>query len=367
MKRVQALLGFALLAAVPGGLAAQAGTGTFLVPDNRTAVSRVGTRGANFLEIGVGARGLAVGGAYAGMARGATAMYWNPALVGATDGFVGAFSRAALYEDLDITHDFAGVALPAFGGGLGVSYIRLNSGDIPRTTEFDPAGTLNEFGDVFSWNSTAVGLHYGRRLTDRLMVGFGAKVVSEGIDQANTSWWGIDVGTSFNTGLYGLQIAGAVLNVGPASRAEGGLITRRVADVDVFPVAVPVRYNTVAYQLPTVFRFGVVSTLTGTADALLSPAGPVSWRLALDFSDAIDTDLQMSLGTEFNFRDFAFVRVGKRWMNEANADFRSFSHGLSFGGGLMVPLVGRRLAFDYAYVNMGDLQNVQVFSFEIGQ
>lgn len=364
----QTMLGVALLAIGAGGeLVAQAGTGEFLTPDNRQAVTRVGTRGANFLEIGVGARAQAMGGAYTGMARGATAMYWNPAFLGETEGLNAAFTHAELYDDLGISHDFAGVALPLFGGGLGISYVGLSSGDIPRTTEFDPAGENNQFGDQFEFGGQAVGIHYGRRLTDRLQVGVGAQVISEGIDQATATWWGVNVGTAFNTGLYGLQIAGAVMNIGPSARMEGALIQRRVSNTEVFPVAVPIRYNTVSYQLPTMFRFAVVSNLTGTADALLSPSSQLHWRVALDFTDAVDTDLQTSVGTEFNYRNLVFVRGGKRWVNEANAEFRSFSHGLSVGGGLALPLLGNRLFLDYAYTNMGELQNIHVFSFEFGR
>nr|HPI73656.1 hypothetical protein [bacterium] len=42
-------------------------------------VSGVGTGAAAFLEIGVGARAMAMGGAYTSIANDATALYWNPA------------------------------------------------------------------------------------------------------------------------------------------------------------------------------------------------------------------------------------------------------------------------------------------------
>jgi hypothetical protein len=37
------------------------------------------------------------------------------------------------------------------------------------------------------------------------------------------------------------------------------------------------------------------------------------------------------------------------------------------GGGVALPLFGRRLHFDYAYQNQGELTNTHVFSFEFGQ
>lgn len=347
------------------GLAAQTRRGTYLVPTNEPT-SRVGARGANFLEIGVGARGQALGYANTAMAHGADAMYWNPAGLATADGFVASFSRADLYSGLGITHDFAGVAVPFAGGVIGVSYIGLNSGDMVRTSEAFPAGGDPTFGSTFNWSSSAVGLHYARRLTDRLQIGFTGRAVSEGTLDASSRWWAVDVGTQFTTGLYGITLGAALANIGPSARLEGALITQRVNTDQAFPFVLPVRYNTVAYQLPTTFRFAVMTDLVGSADALFAANPNHSLKFAVDFNDGVDTDLQTSLGMEYSFRGLIFLRGGKRYLNEAHADFRSFSDNLSFGGGLRLPMFGRHFSFDYAYTNMGDLENVQVFSFELG-
>jgi hypothetical protein len=364
MRRIAAVVALALLGG--GELAAQT-QGTFLTPQPDEGTTRVAARGANFLEIGVGARGLALGGAYTGLATGATAMYWNPAGIGSTEGLTVAYSYAPLYGDLDITHHFAAVALPLFGGGAGVSIIQLSSGDIPRTDENFPDGENPAFGSVFSYSGTAIGVHYGRRLTDRLQIGVAAKVIQEGMTDAKASWWGLDFGTMFNTGLYGLRLGAALQNIGNSAAMKGALTKYRVESTEVFPFDVPVTFAVEDYQLPMTFRFAVVSDLAGSADALFAPGSSVGAKLALDLNDGVDTDLQSMLGLEINIRDLAFLRAGKKWVNERNdEEFRSFSHGLSFGGGLHVPLFGRVLSFDYAYTSMGELQNIQVFSFELG-
>ena len=41
-------------------------------------VSKTGTTAAQFLKIGIGARALALGGAYSAIADDASALYWNP-------------------------------------------------------------------------------------------------------------------------------------------------------------------------------------------------------------------------------------------------------------------------------------------------
>lgn len=364
MRRIVAVVALALLGA--GELTAQT-QGEFLTPQADEGTTRVGARGANFLEIGIGARALGLGGAYTGLASGATAMYWNPAGIGATEGLTAAYSYSPLYGDLDITHHFAAVAIPLFGGGAGVSVIQLSSGDIPRTDEAYPGGDNPAYGGTFTYSGSAIGLHYGRRLTDRLQVGFSGKMIQEGLTDAKASWWALDFGTLFNTGLYGVTLGAALQNIGNSASMTGALTKTRIETTEAFPFDVPVNFAIESYQLPMTFRFAVVSDLVGTADALFAPGSSVGMKLALDMNDGVDTDLQSMLGLEVNIRDLAYLRGGKRWVNERNdEEFRSFSHGLSFGGGLHLPLLGRVLSFDYAYTSMGELQNVQVFSFELG-
>ena len=364
--RRNATAAIAMMLLVGGGQLAAQSQGTFLTPSDDEGTTRVAARGANFLEIGVGARAQALGGAFTGLASGATAMYWNPAGLGSTDGPVFAFSRAALYDDLDISHNYAAAAIPFAGGGIGLSYIRLDSGAIPRTNELFPAGNDPRFGETFEWAGTAIGAHYGRRLTDRLQVGFSGRIITEGLDNASATWWGVDIGTVFNTGLYGVTLGAVLANIGPSAGIEGGLVTQRVTTPFAFPVALPVEFATVKYQLPTTFRFSAVWNWIGGADALFSPSGTHSFKVAVDLNDAVDTDLQTMVGAEYNFRQIIFLRGGKKFVNEARDDFRSFSDFLSFGGGIRLPVLGRNLSFDYAYTNMGELQNVQIFSFELG-
>ena len=49
-----------------------------VLPFSQT-VSKTGTTAAQFLKIGIGARALAMGGAYSAVSDDATALYWNPA------------------------------------------------------------------------------------------------------------------------------------------------------------------------------------------------------------------------------------------------------------------------------------------------
>ncbi len=168
-----------LLGAVP--LAAQEGEQLQQDPDQST--TRVGTRGANFLELGVGARAMAMGGAYTALAEGVSALYWNTAGLASAESFSVGYSYTPLFANLDMGMHFIGVGVPLFGGVVGFSTTVFTSGDIERTTLDFPDGGDPLFGETFSWTGQAIGLHYAKSVTDRLRVGIAGKVITEGISR----------------------------------------------------------------------------------------------------------------------------------------------------------------------------------------
>lgn len=366
MRRASSYLAAALFVAAPA-LAFAQGTGTTILPEPKDPNTRVATRGSNFLAIGVGARGQALGGAYTALARDVTAMYWNPAGIAHIGGPSANLSIAELYSGLDIRHTFAGGVLPlGSSGAIGVSFISLSSGDIERTTEDFPEGNDPAFGPTFTWRSTAAGIHYGRRLTDRLDFGVGFKLITEGIDNATANYLALDIGTQFSTGLYGTTIGAALTNLGTSSRFRGPAIERFVFD-GFGPGATEVEFRTRSTPLPTAFRFGVRTDLTGSPEALLSRAPGHNFVVLGEVLDGIDTDVNWALAAEYIFRNVLFLRGGKRWVNERYDEFRDGGFGFSWGAGLSLPIgEGRRIGFDYAHTNMGELSNVQIYSFALG-
>ena len=364
LSSVLAAAALAVAAAAP--LAAQAVPGE-LLPTPKNPPTRQGTRGANFLEIGVGARANGMSGAIASIVTGPTSWYWNPAGAASTESFELAMTRQNLYTDLDIAQNYFAAALPFLGGVIGVSFNSLNSGKIPRTTEDEPFGDP-VVGKTFEWNSSAIGAGYARRLTDRLDVGVGLKFINEGLTDAQISWTGIDLGTQFRTGIYGLILGASLQNVGPSARMEGSLIDRRVNTDQFSNQLTRVTFHTQDTELPTLFRFSVGTDLYGAAGSLFGQGNGKNVLLAdATFNDAIDTAPQGAFGFEYGFANTVFVRAGKRFYNDDRATGTRGLYGLSGGLGLRVPLASRALRFDYAYTSLGDLDNVQVFSFELGR
>lgn len=356
-----------LAAAMSGTAGAQIIPGEIL-PSVENPPTRQGTRGANFLQIGVGARAAGLGGAIVSMVEGPTSWYWNPAGAATTENFSIAASRQNLYQGMDIAQNFAGISIPALGGAFGVGFISLTSGDMLRTTEDEPFGNPT-FGETFEFSATAVNVGYARRLTDRLDLGGSLKFVSEGLTDVKTSWMALDLGTQFRTGVYGVVIGASLQNIGPSSRAQGELVRRAINTDQAFNELTEVQFDTEETDLPTLFRFSIGTDLMGSASSLLGVGGGMhTLNGEFNFYDAIDTNLQFATGVEYGFRNMAFLRAGKRFYNDDRVyGGEKGMYGLSGGLGLRLPLGGRSLRFDYGYTSLGELENVQVFSFEFGR
>ena len=338
-----------------------------LLPTPENPPTRLGTRGANFLHMPIGARGGAMAGAIGSTVSGPMAWFWNPAGAATSEGFSIAAGLQNVYDDFGLKQHYAAASLPLLGGVIGVSLNTLSSGDIDRTTEAAPFGDV-ALGRTFEWTSTAVSLGYGRRLTDRLTLGGALKYVSEGIPDANTNWIAFDFGTQFNTGIYGLMIGGALQHVGGSSEASGALIGRIVSSDEFSRQDQRVDLSVRETELPTSFRFSLASNLYGDAESLLG-AGSGTHALLAEFAlnDGVDLATQSAIGVEYSYSNLFFARAGKKFYNDDRSTGSSAKYGLSGGFGLRLPVAGHDVRFDYSYTSLGELQNVQIFSFEFGR
>lgn len=339
-----------------------------IIPTPSDPPTRGGTRGSNFLHLAIGARGNAMAGAAASSTVGPTAWFWNPAGAATIEGFTVAAGRQNLWGDLGLRQHYVGIAVPSLGGAIGLSVNTMNSGSISRTQEGQPFGAENS-GDSFEWNSTAAAVGYARRLTDRLQVGGQVKYVTEGITGASTDWIAFDIGTQFETGIYGLVLAGALQHVGNQGRAGGAAVERNVDRNEFSFQQSRINLFTRLTDLPSTFQFSVGNQILGGPQALFQTGGGMHTLVAeINVTDGVDMATQLALGAEYGWRNIAFLRGGKRFYNDKRDEGSSgASYGLAGGLGLRVPVAQRSLRFDYSYGAFGELQNIQVFSFELGR
>ena len=182
-------------------LQAQGLPGSTIVPGDDDRSTRVGTRGANFLHIPIGARANALAGASIASIDGPTALFWNPANIATREELSASVTYMRLFGNSGISDIAGGVTIPIGQGAIGLSVQQYSSGEMMRTTERSPQGNDPVFPGNFEWKGTAVGLHYARNVTDRLTAAVGTRFVQEGIDLASNSFVGFDVSTRFRTGL----------------------------------------------------------------------------------------------------------------------------------------------------------------------
>jgi hypothetical protein len=156
-----------------------------------------------FLGIGAGARGLAMGSAQVATAKDATAGYWNPAgLVGVKD-----------HPNLNLMHAeyFAGIAKYDYGAlaipvndnkrTLGLTVLRFAIDDIPNTLFLvEPDGSIN-YNNIKTFSSAdwAFLLSFAQTIkaTEDKSINFGAstKIIYRKIGTFATAWgFGIDAG-----------------------------------------------------------------------------------------------------------------------------------------------------------------------------
>lgn len=291
-----------------------------LIPSQVSAQAKVGTTGAQFLELGVSARSMGMGDAFTAVANDVSAVYYNPAGLTSLLGT----EIMATYVDMPagIQYGFfaAGFPLESVGGVLGIGLSYLTSGDIIERTYNRGLGT----GRTFAWNDMALSVSYGRYLTDRFSLGFTVRYIGEQAHDYSAASWGADVGTSYNTGYRDFKLAMAITNFGP-----------------------DLRFIEKTAPLPINFRFGGSINVVDSHDHVVI--------MAAEGSHPSDNLEKYNAGIEYLFKDRFALRVGSR--------FNYDSDGITAGAGMRVPYGEEGLiSFDYAYQDFGILTEVHRFT-----
>ncbi|ACY49684.1 PorV/PorQ family protein [Rhodothermus marinus] len=306
----------------------------------RGTITKVGTTGAQFLKLGVGARPLALGGAYVALGTDLPAIYWNVAGLAWFRGGAAQFTHTDYLAG--ISYDVALVAISlGSAGSIGAGLYYLNSGEMPVRTVEEPEGT----GERFSVQNLALQLSYARNLTDRFALGGSVKYIRESIWHSSASAVAVDIGVRFITPFERLVIGASISNFGPKMRMDGRDIYFSVdpdlqnqGNVEVVNAA----YLLDSYDLPLLFRFGVAFTAYENRD--------VRFMLLSDAAHPNDNTEYMNFGAELNLRDLLALRIGYK-----NVFERDGEQGLTLGGGLTLVSAGLRAHFDFAHASFGRL------------
>jgi hypothetical protein len=284
---------------------------------------KVGTVGAQFLKIGIGARPIAMGSAFVSIADDATAVYWNPAGVARITRNVVNINHCDWIHDTAFSQA-AYVFDPHYLPGMFAFHVRsLYMPEQLVRTIYKPDGTP---GYTFDNGDVAAGITYARSLTDKFSVGLTFNYIHSTLADVSANAYSFDFGTLYDTGFQSLRIGMAIQNIG----TEMEFLERTA-------------------KLPTVFRVGMsMSVYESSQVRVLSAA---------DFSHPPDNNERANVGTEVGYKDFLYFRGGYGFGYDAE--------GLALGLGFKVPTsLNSEATIDYAFSDMSYLGSIHRISID---
>jgi len=311
-----------------------------------------------FLNIGAGARGLAMGGAVISNQEDVYAPMWNPAgLTGVERDWQGAAMHAEYFESI-AKYDYVAYAKPLdnSGGVLGVSFVRLGVDNILNTTQMiDPEGNIDydkitKFSQADYAGIISYGFHPGGG--HRLSVGVNAKMVYRNVGKfANGFGFGFDIGALYHSDSgwkFGGMLRDAITTVNFWKINQKELST--VVNGEEFN---PAPKDKLELTMPKL-NFGVSRNFELNRDLSLLPEAGIN----VDFAKTaavLSTDfasITPYAGAELTFQNLIFIRLGVNRF-QSITDIENLKRKISFqpSGGIGIKYKG--LTLDYALTNSG--------------
>ena len=344
----------------------------------KDASAQFRTYSNEFLNIGAGARGLAMGSAQVASVKDGTATYWNPAALVNVKGNPQLNIMHAEYFAGIGKYDFASLALPLKDGKrtVGISILRFAVDDIPNTVFLiEPDGTLN-FSNITTFSSAdyAFLFSYAQQVNIKkagnLNIGFNAKIIHRKAGDFATSWgFGFDAAAQYTS-----------------KRLKLGVVARDVTTT----------FNAWSYNINEPMRevFYVTNNeIPSKSTELTAPQLIIgaAYRLALSKGLSLTPELNLGvtfdgrrnvvlatnvlsadpkLGVELGVKDVFFVRGGINNFQKALDDNDSTNtkkiwiYQPGVGAGFRISNV----MIDYAFVNLANQSNplyTHVFSLKL--
>jgi hypothetical protein len=331
-----------------------------------------------FLNIGAGARGLAMGSAQVASVNDGTAGYWNPAgLVGVKD-----------YPQINLMHaeyfagigkyDYASIAFPSSNKKrvIGVNFLRFAVDDIMNTLFLvEPDGSIN-YNNIQAFSSAdyAFIFSYAQRLkdTEKKKVNFGlnAKVIHRSVGKFAKAWgFGLDAGIQMQGKRW--RFGAAARDITTTFNAWSFSFTEKEKEVlyltknDIPVKSTELTAPRLVLGIGREFKLGQKSSLLAEANFDITFDGQ---RNTLISADPVSADPK--LGLELNINNVFFLRGGINNFQKALSDGDTLNQKKVWifqpGGGAGFRI--GNVTIDYAFTNLANQSNplfTHVFSLSL--
>ncbi len=331
-----------------------------------------------FLNIGAGARGLAMAGAQIASVEDGTSGYWNPAgLVNVKDHPQVNLMHAEYFAGIG-KYDYANVTLPLKDNKrvIGLSLLRFAVDDIPNTIFLvEPDGTIN-FSNVQTFSSAdyafmlSMAQQKELKKDRKLNMGFNAKVIHRKAGDFASAWgfgfdaglqlvdkrWRVavmarDVTTTFNAWSFSLN----------EKMREVFYVTENEIPVKSTELTAPKLIIGGAYNFPVTKNLGLLAEVNvdlnfdGRRNTVLS-------------GNTISADPK--IGLEANWKNVFFVRGGINNFQQAldDADITNTKKIWIYQPGVGAGFRISNVQIDYAFTNLANQSNplfTHVFSLKL--
>ena len=311
-----------------------------------------------FLNIGAGARGLAMGGAVISNQNDVYAPMWNPAgLTEVERDWQGAAMHAEYFESI-AKYDYVSFAkaLDSKNGVLGISIVRLGIDNILNTTQMiDSEGNI-DYDKITKFSTSdyagiiSYAFHPGGK--QKLSVGVNAKIVYRNIGKfANGFGFGFDLGAIYKTDS-GYQL-GAMLRDATTTVNFWTINQKDLSAVVNGEEFNPAPKDKMEITMPKL-NMGISKNFELNRDLEFLPEAGVN----VDFAKTaalISTDfasITPYLGAELSFQKMIFVRAGVNKFQNVT-DIEDLKRKVTFQPSAGIGVRYRGLTLDYAITSTG--------------
>jgi hypothetical protein len=317
-----------------------------------------------FLNIGAGARGLAMGGAQVASVEDGTGGYWNPAgLAGVKDYAQANLMHAEYFAGIG-KYDYLSVAIPTAGNKrtIGITALRFAVDDIMNTLFLvEPDGSVN-YNNIQAFSSADYAFLFSlaQKLKEsenkNISFGINAKVIHRSVGSFAKAWgFGIDAGLQIKSGYWRFGIAGrditTTFNSWSFSFTEKEKQALYLTNNDIPVKSTEMTAPRLVLGVGRDFRFSEKLSLLAEANFDLTFDGK---RNTLFSADPLSIDPK--IGAELNINNVVFLRGGINNFQRALADGDTLNqkkvwiYQPSAGAGFRL----QNVRIDYSFVNLAN-------------